>query len=93
MQSTHSFSHKIYGVTLKTIDNTITFNIYDGYKCIHSERVQSGTEGALTGVLKEVDTMTKHKITCAIAYNKYNVNLPNITFDLYDGTILSIQCE
>ncbi len=81
MQSIHSFSYNNYGVTLKTIDNNITFNIYDGYKCIH------------TGVLTEVDAMTQHKISCAIAYKTYMVNPPNIIFDLYDRSVLRIQCE
>jgi hypothetical protein len=93
MQSIHSFSYNNYSVTLKTIDNNITFNIYDGYKCIH------------TGVLTEVDVITKHKITCAIAYKKYvvrapyvpdlarSLNPPYITFNLYDGTVLTIQCK
>ncbi len=81
MQSIHSFSYNNYSVTLKTIDNNITFNIYDGYKCIH------------TGVLTEVDVMTKHKITCAIAYKKYVVRAPYITFNLYDGTVIIVECK
>ena len=81
MQMTHSFSYNNYVVTLTTIDKNKIFKIYDKNKCTH------------TGVLTEVDVMTDHKITCAIAYKKYVVNLPNITFDLYDGTVLTIQCK
>lgn len=91
MQSTNSFSYNNYGVTLTTIDNNITFKIYDGYKCTH------------TGLLTEVDVSIQHKISCAIAYKKYvvrapmvparSLNPPNITFDLHDGTVLTIQCK
>ncbi len=97
MQSTHSFSYNNYGVTLTTIDNNITFKIYDGYKCTH------------TGMLTEADVSIQHKISCAIAYKKYVVRAPsdseatalppfpdcspNITFDLHDGTVLTIQCK
>ena len=93
MQSTHSFSYNNYGVTLTTIDKNITFKIYDKNKCTH------------TGVLTNVDVMTHHKITCAIAYKKYvvrapkvpdlarSLNPPNIIFDLYDESVLTVECE
>ncbi len=81
MQSTNSFSYNNYGVTLTTIDKNITFKIYDKNKCIH------------TGVLTNVDVMTHHKITCAIAYKKYVVNPPNIVFDLYDESVLTVECK
>jgi hypothetical protein len=49
------------------------------------------------GSIDNVNTELDHKITCAFAYNKYNIiedldnNKLTIVFNLYDNTTLEVQ--
>jgi hypothetical protein len=109
MQSTHSFSYNNYGVTLTTFNNNITFNMYDRYKCIHTgvltdvdATIQHKINCAIA--YKKYVVRAKEATICPLMRtgklplnpkvpDSAPLNPPNITFDLYDGTVLTVECK